>query len=208
MGAKLRRLYKVGLTGGIGSGKSFVAGLFELYNIPVYYADKEAKRLMYRDKALKDSIKRLLGSDSYHNNGRLNRAYISRKIFNDKSLLKKMNALVHPAVKADFSNWALKQRAPYVLEESAIIYENKLNPHFDKVILVTADKEVRIERVMQRDGLTAEQVESRMKNQFSDKKKVSLADFVIENNGPGKNGLIMQIDKVHKEIISLIRKKK
>jgi len=206
--AKLNRLYKVGITGGIGSGKSYVARLFGQYGIPVYYADKEAKRLMNRDKNLKASIKQLLGSEAYHKNGRLNRASVASSIFNDKSLLKKVNALVHPAVKEDFFNWAENQKASYVLEESAIIYENKLTPNFDKVILVIADKDIRIARVKQRDGLSNKQIESRIKNQFSDKKKVSLADFVIENNSTGKAALRKQVEKVHKAIISLTRKKK
>jgi len=204
---KYNSLLKVGLTGGIGSGKSFVAKIFELYRIPVYYADKEAKRLMYRDPKLKALIKDLLGNKSYHRNGRLNRAFVADKIFNDKSLLKKINGLVHPAVRRDFENWTTEQSTPYVLEESAILFENKLNKGFDKIILVIADKAVRINRVMRRDNISQTQVESRIKNQLSDKKKVTLADFVIENNGPGTKGLIRQVNKIHKTLININKEK-
>ena len=116
----------MGLTGGIGSGKSFVAKRFELLGVPVYYADKEAKRLMYQDSQLKSSIKTLLGKKAYHNNGRPNRSYIAKKIFNDKDLLGGINKLVHPAVKLDFEIWAEQQHSKYVLEESALIFEHKI----------------------------------------------------------------------------------
>ncbi len=191
---------KIGLTGGIGSGKSYVAKLFEQIGVPVYYADKEAKRLMISSQALKADIKDLLGPEAYHRNGRLNRAYVANKIFSDKTLLQGINKLVHPTVRDDFAYWSQKQKYAYVLEESAIIYENKLQKYFDKVILVTAEKSVRIERVMKRDKANREQVENRMKNQLSDKKKVTLADFVLENNGTGKTDLISQIKLLDKEL--------
>ena len=191
---------KIGLTGGIGSGKSYVAKLFEQIGVPVYYADKEAKRLMISSQALKANIKDLLGPEAYHRNGRLNRAYVANKIFSDKTLLQGINKLVHPTVRDDFAYWSQKQKYAYVLEESAIIYENKLQKYFDKVILVTAEKSVRIERVMKRDKANREQVENRMKNQLSDKKKVTLADFVLENNGTGKTDLISQIKLLDKEL--------
>ena len=191
---------KIGLTGGTGSGKSYVAKLFEQIGVPVYYADKEAKRLMISSQALKADIKDLLGPEAYHRNGRLNRAYVANKIFSDKTLLQGINKLVHPTVRDDFAYWSQKQKYAYVLEESAIIYENKLQKYFDKVILVTAEKSVRIERVMKRDKANREQVENRMKNQLSDKKKVTLADFVLENNGTGKTDLISQIKLLDKEL--------
>ncbi len=194
-------MYKVGITGGIGSGKSFVAKLFELYGIPIYYADKEAKRLMFRDKSLKAAIKDLLGSSAYHKNGRVNRPNIASRIFADKKLLKSMNELVHPAVKRDFLNWAAEQNAPYVIEESAIIFENGLEKGFDKVILVIADQEVRIRRVMKRDKVLKEQVIARMKQQYPDEKKVPLADFVITNNGD--KGLIKQVNEFHHQLLEL-----
>jgi len=192
-------LLKVGLTGGIGSGKSYVARKFEKLGIPVYYADKEAKRLMIQDKLLKQDLKTLLGTASYHRNGRLNRAYVATKIFNDKQLLSKVNALVHPAVGRDFQIWAQTQESDYVLEESAIVFENGLQNNFDKVILVTAAEDVRISRVMKRDKITEEQVRSRIRQQLPDKKKISLANFVINNDG--KSDLEVQILAIHKELL-------
>ena len=117
-------MLKIGLTGGIGSGKSYVATKFEKLGISIYFADKEAKKLMNSNKRLKQDIKQLLGQESYHRNGRLNRAYVSSKIFNDSTLLNKVNNLVHPAVKLDFRQWAERQDALYVIEESAIIFEH------------------------------------------------------------------------------------
>lgn len=198
-------MLKIGITGGIGSGKSFVAKIFEMYGIPVYYADKEAKRLMYQSQTLKSSIKDLLGNEAYHRNGRLNRPYIASKIFAEKKLLKKMNGLVHPAVKVDFLKWAERQTAPYVLEESAIIFENGLDKGFDKVILVVADKEVRIQRVMKRDKISKEQVKARMKQQFTDEKKVPLADYIIDNSGGKKDGLIKQLNALHHKLLELTK---
>ncbi len=200
-------MFKVGLTGGIGSGKSYVARIFEAQSIPVYYADKEAKRLINSNKELKAKIKELLGREAYHRNGRINRSYVSSLIFNEKKLLKQMNAIIHPAVKQDFEKWGQQQKAPYVLEESAILFENKLHVYFDKTILVTADKEVRKARVIKRDRVTSEQVESRINNQWPDKKKVSLADFVIENNGVDNEALLEQILLIHNKLIRLSKMK-
>ncbi len=191
---------KVGLTGGIGSGKSFVARRFELLGIPVYYADKEAKRLMYQDQHLKADIKDLLGMESYHKNGRPNRPYIAQKIFKDKTLLTGINGLVHPKVKLDFEEWANNQYSNYVIEESAIIFEKKMN-HFDFVILVVASKAKRIERVIKRDGVTKKQVESRISQQLPDDQKLKLADFVIKNEGRNISSLDNQIKEIHKSLI-------
>ncbi len=193
-------MIKIGLTGGIGSGKSYVAKKFEALGIPVYYADARAKILMYRSPSLKSEIKNLLGKEAYHNNGRLNRPVVAQKIFNDKKLLKKLNGIVHPAVYHDFVAWADLQKAPYVLEESAIIFESKIQARFDKVILVTADKALRIQRVVKRDRTNPEQIKSRMKNQLSDEKKIPLADFVIYNNG---DNLDEEILDIHNQILKL-----
>jgi len=192
-------MFKVGLTGGIGSGKSYIAGFFEKKGIPVYYADKEAKRLMYRNKALKKRIQVLFGKQAYHRNGRLNRAYIASIIFQDKSMLKKLNAIVHPAVGQDFVEWANNQNALYVIEESALIFEIDGQDNFDKTILVVADKEVRFKRVMKRDKSTREQVKARMDKQFSDKKKKGLADYIISNS-EGDN-IEDQVEKIHRLIL-------
>jgi len=195
-------MYKVGLTGGIGSGKSFVARVFESLDIPVYYSDKEAKSLMYKDKVLKDSIKALLGIKAYHNNGRPNRSYIASKIFNDKKLLNKINALVHPAVKRDFELWANRQKSLYVLEESALLFEIKSQSFFEKIILVIADEDVRVARVMKRDKTTQKAVMSRISKQLKDDKKIPLADFIVDNNG--NKSILQQVLKIHKKILKNI----
>ena len=196
---------KVGLTGGIGSGKSFVARHFLALGIPVYFADKEAKRLMNKDTNLKQAIKDLLGTEAYHTNGWLNRAYVAKQIFENRSHLKAINGLVHPAVKEDFLLWANQQASSYVLEESAILFENGLDASFDKIIVVTAPEELRISRVIKRDSVTEKQVMARMKQQLPDKKKVALANFVINNDG--ESDLQKQIDSIHKSLIEISNSK-
>ena len=196
-------MFKVGLTGGIGSGKSYVAKKFAALGIPVYYADTEAKRLMIQDKILKSEIKVLLGQAAYYRNGRLNKPYVARKIFNDQKLLAGINNLVHPAVKRDFMSWADSQVSKYVIEESAILFENGLDKSFDTIILVTAEKDLRIRRVIKRDKVTKEQVIARMNQQLTDEKKLPLAKFVVVNNED--SDIISQISSIHKEILSLIK---
>lgn len=188
----------VGITGGIGSGKTTCCLLFEELGIPVYYADSRAKQLMISNKALKKQIKELLGKKAYHNNGRPNRQYIASKIFNDKALLKKMNALVHPAVGMDVIGWAQAQKSSYVLYEAALLVENGSYKNFDHLIVVTCPKEERIRRVMKRDGSNKEEVLARMKNQLPEKKKVAVADFIIDNSGEGQ--LKKQILDIHKQL--------
>ncbi len=192
---------KIAITGGIGSGKTFVSELFKCIGIPVYSADSNAKRLMLVDKQLKKGIKNLLGDESYYKNGRPNRDYIAHKIFNKKSLLKKMNALIHPAVRNHFELWASNQDAPYVLEESAIVYEAGLESYFDAVILIIADEKLRIERVKKRDALDEKSIKERITNQISDRIKSKRADFIILNDG--SISLIKQVNEVHNKILNL-----
>lgn len=170
----------VGLTGGIGSGKSTVAGFFKALGVPVYNSDKEAKRLMGTSKALKKEIIKLLGENAYIGQ-KLNKTHISSMIFNDKSVLEKMNLLVHPAVRTHFLGWVEKQIAPYVIQESALIFENSTTGHYDATILVIAPEDLRIQRVMDRDGTSRKAVVERMANQLNDEEKIPLADFVLEN---------------------------
>ncbi len=176
-------MLKIGVTGGIGSGKTTVCSLFELLNIPVYYADLMAKKLMVSNDRLIKNIKKLLGSNSYDSNGNLNKSYIADIIFNNKEKLESLNKLVHPAVNIDFEKWAKTQNSPYVLKEAALLFENGSYKNLDYNLLVTAPLELRIFRVIKRDNITREDVLSRVNNQLPDSKKIILADFVINNDG-------------------------
>lgn len=189
---------KVGLTGGMGSGKSTVAGMFTDLGIPVYNSDLEAKRLMNQDEALKKQIIALLGKAAYQS-GVLNRSFIAEKVFNNRDLLKKLNKIVHPAVREDFRAWAERQTAPYVLQEAAILFENGSSGEFDAMILVTAPKKIRIKRILERDGLSESAIRERMKHQWSEKKKKALAHFVIENTDLDQTREAVQ--EIHKTLI-------
>ncbi len=188
----------VGLTGGIGSGKTTVAKAFKALGVPVYIADVEAKKLMTRSKVIKRKLIALFGEKAYIDNN-LNRSYIANIIFNDKNYLKKMNAIVHPKVARHFERWLAKQEAPYVIKEVAILFENGGNEQCDFVITVTAPKSTRIERVMERDKTSKEKVEAIMKNQWTDNKKAKLSDFVIVNKT--LENTMLQVKSVHQEIL-------
>lgn len=170
----------VGLTGGIGSGKSTVAQMFRDLGVPVYDSDAEAKRLMVHSAELKNAIIALLGKDAY-TDGTLDRGYIAEKVFTDPGLLEKLNALVHPAVRMDFTQWAEKQKAPYVIQETALIFENGIQDLYDRILLVTAPLKLRIDRVMDRDGVTEKQILERMEHQLEDDQKENQAHFCIQN---------------------------
>jgi dephospho-CoA kinase len=172
----------VGLTGGIGSGKTTVGRMFVELGVPIYDSDKEAKKLMQSSKKLRRAIKTLFGKKAYSDK-KLDRTFISEKVFNDKSLLEQLNAIVHPAVRKHFASWVKKQESPYVIQEAAIILEQGTQAFYDKIILVTAPKEDRIARVAQRDThLNKNQIEKRIEIQLPDSKKIGLADYVIENH--------------------------
>lgn len=170
----------VGLTGGIGSGKSTVAKMFLELGVPVYNSDERAKKLMNTSAEIKNQIISFLGKESYHEE-KLNRAYIAKKVFNDTTLLAQLNAIVHPVVREDFLKWTGEQEYCYVIQETALLFENNAQQLYDSIILVTAPKEERISRVVSRDNGTREQVIARMNNQMDDEEKLNLSDFVIEN---------------------------
>ncbi len=170
----------VGLTGGIGSGKTTVAKLFSELGVPVYIADIEAKKLTNSSSVIRRKLIKLLGNETYLN-GSLNRKYVADKIFADEALLNAVNAIIHPKVAAHFKKWVLNQKTNYVIKEAAILFENGSYKECDVVILVTAPKALRIERVKTRDNATQSEIEQRMDNQWSDSKKKKLADIVIEN---------------------------
>ena len=170
----------IGLTGGIGSGKTTVAQLFSELGVPIYIADTEAKKLMDSSKVIRRKLVALLGEDAYSGT-KLNRKFVADKIFNDKFLLDAVNAVIHPKVAAHFKKWVSKQKATYVIKEAAILFENGSYKDCDMVILVTAPKQMRINRVMARDNTSKAEIEQRMNNQWSDEKKLKLADIIIEN---------------------------
>jgi len=170
----------VGLTGGIGSGKSTVAQFFESFDVPVYNSDIEAKALMVNSKRIKKSLIDLLGKKAYKGK-KLNKKYIADKIFNDQRLLEKINSIVHPAVRKHFLKWSKKQDAPYVIQETALLFENLSAEFYDQIILVTAPENIRVERVVKRDDSTKKEVLSRLEKQLPDAKKIPLADYIIEN---------------------------
>ena len=170
----------VGLTGGIGSGKSTVAGFFVELGVPVYIADIEAKRLTNTSKIIRKKIIALLGKDAYNKDG-INRRLVADKIFNDKSLLERVNRIIHPKVALHFKQWLLKQTAPYCIKEAAILFENGSYKNCDYTILITAPTTIRIKRVLERNMTTEFEIEDRISNQWDDEKKIPLADFQIEN---------------------------
>ena len=188
----------VGLTGGIGSGKSTVAKMFKKLGVPVYNSDKKAKKLMKSSKKIRKSIKGLLGDEAYAGK-KLNKAYIAGRIFQDKTLLDQMNAIVHPAVRRNFIAWANKQQAPYVIQEAAIIFENDLHQFYDKIILVTAPEKLRIKRVMDRDGIPKSEILVRIANQWKDTRKIQLSDYVIHNLELDNTAL--RVNEVHRLLL-------
>jgi len=193
----------VGLTGGIGSGKTTVANFFKELGIPVYIADIEAKKLMNRSKVLRKKLIKLFGQKAYLQ-GELNRPYIAEKIFSDESLLQQMNDIVHPKVGKHFKKWVLKQNAPYVIKEAAILFENNSYINCNYIITVIANETDRIQRVLERDNTSKVKIRAIMDNQWSDEDKVQLSDFVIKNNTLADTE--NQVNAVHKELLNSIKK--
>ena len=192
----------VGLTGGIGSGKSTIAEYFKALGIPVYSSDARAKDLMESNGQLKVELIRLFGDKAYVNDC-LNRTYIAELVFSNPELLDRLNTLVHPVVQADFMAWANLQNAPYVIQEAAVLFENGGYKNFDYTILVKAPLEERVRRVMVRDGVSREAVLSRIQNQRSDAQKEPLADFVIENlNLESSREIVL---KIHELLLQAIK---
>ena len=170
----------VGLTGGIGSGKSTVANMFKKLGVPVYNSDERAKHLMNTSLEIKNQLIELLGEEAYEGD-KLNRSFIAKKVFSNADLLAELNNIVHPIVRKDFIDWTNDQDYRYVIQETALLFENKSEDLYDSIILVTAPKEERIARVVDRDKSTKEQVISRMNNQLDDEAKLDLSNYVIEN---------------------------
>ncbi|MFN7313124.1 MAG: dephospho-CoA kinase [Bacteroidota bacterium] len=191
----MRRPLKIGITGGIGSGKTTICEIFSRLNVPVYNADERARWLMHHNKKIINGVN-LIFSPMAYINGELNRAHLSAMVFSDHSLLRKLNELVHPVVQADFLNWVKQQDSDYVIKEAALLFESKSFLDLDAVICVTAAQSIRIERTMRRDGLSEEAVFKRIKNQLNQSVKEQLADYIIENNP--EDLIIPQVLRLHK----------
>jgi dephospho-CoA kinase len=193
-------MLKVGITGGIGSGKTTVAKLFEALNIPVYYADDRAKWLMANDKNLRQALINLLGDEVFDSGNQLNRKAIASKVFANPTLLSQLNQLVHPAVASDFNAWSstFEHEKPYVLKEAALLVESGSYKELDKLIVVNAPLELRIERTIKRDNTTRQAVLDRIKNQLADEEKIKLADFIIQNGL--MDNLTEQVQTIHQSL--------
>lgn len=191
-------MLKVGITGGIGSGKSIVAKVFETLGVPVYYADTASKRLMNEDEDLKQKISKEFGETAYVN-GPLNRSYLSSIVFNNPDKLAVLNAIVHPATIQDAEKWMQQQTTPYAIKEAAIIFESGSQEYLDKIIGVYAPTALRIHRTMRRDNITREEVLSRMNKQIDEEIKMRLCDYVITNDE--QQLIIPQVLKIHQLLI-------
>lgn len=193
-------MIKLGVTGGIGSGKTTVAQLLEVMGVPVYIADEESKRLTDQDPLIRQQLIALFGTSIYNERG-LNRPLLASHIFSDKALLKQVNGIIHPIVKQDFLRWAAEQPTACCAIETAILFESGFDGIVDKSVMVYAPSALRIQRVMQRNGVEREEVERRMQSQMSDEAKRDLADYVLYNDD--SRALIPQLIALLSEIMPL-----
>lgn len=191
-------MLKIGITGGIGSGKSTVCRVFSVMGIPVFEADKVARKLMDTDEEIHEKLVRLFGAAVYLPDQTVNRKYLAGIVFKDPSLLAQLNEIVHPVVRKTFFDWCERQKSPYIIHEAAILFESGFYKMMDKTITVVTNEDERIQRVMKRDGITMELVKERIKNQWSDEERMKLADFVIGNNDDQL--IIPQIIEIDKKI--------
>lgn len=196
-------MLKIGLTGGIGSGKSTVAKIFETLGIPVYYADAEAKRLMNSSETLKKVIRQNFGEATYEND-QLNRKYLAGIVFNNPEKLELLNALIHPVTINDAEQWMQQQSAPYSIKEAALLFESGAAENLDFIVGVYAPQALRIKRVMKRDGLTTDEIMKRINRQVNEEMKMKLCDFVIINDE--QELLIPQVLKLHQHFSGLSNK--
>lgn len=190
----------IGLTGGIGSGKSTVASFFSELGVPVYIADNQAKEIMDKPEVIQE-IQSVFEDNILNEDRKLNRKKIASIVFNNPKQLDKLNAIVHPKVKEDFKQWLqINKDHKFIIKEVAIIFETQSEKEYDKIILVTAPKKVRISRVMKRDGLSEEKVLERIQNQLPDIDKIPKSDFVINNTNFNKT--LKEVKKIHKKLIN------
>lgn len=197
-------MFRVGITGGIGSGKTTVSAIFKLLGIPVYYADDAAKKLMQEDKKLVSQIIDHFGAKSYKD-GQLDRQFLSSIVFNNAEELNRLNALVHPATINDAKNWMLQQSTPYAIKEAALIFESGSQDQLDFIIGVYSPEAIRIHRVMKRDNTDRESIKSRMKKQIDESLKMRLCDTIILNDE--QHLVIPQVLVLHKKLLKLAEEK-
>ena len=174
-------MFKIGLTGGIGSGKTIVAQIFHIIGIPVFYADIEAKK-MYADSKVREQIVNIFGENIYINNEILNKQLLAAKIFADKQLLIKVNNIIHPVVQQKFAEWLAVQKSPYVILEAAVLIESGFNKLMDKIIVVNASQDLRVARIVARDKQSPDIIMQRINNQMNTEERCKYADFIIDNN--------------------------
>lgn len=191
-------MLKVGITGGIGSGKSLVAKLFSMLGIPVYESDQRAKWLIEHHRTIISEIKELLGEESYNDEGKYNKIFVSKAVFQNEELLKKLNQIVHPRVHQDFEEWVIVQNTPFVIKEAAIMSRNA---GLDKIIVVDSPKDLRIKRLLNRDAhRDKSEIEKVISNQKTEKEFLEMADFVINND---ENSLLIpQVLGIYNELTS------
>jgi len=197
-------ILRIGLTGGIGSGKTTVAKIFELLGVPVYYADEEARRIMNENEELRLSIQKEFGEAAYKN-GELDRSYMASNVFQNPVKLEMLNALVHPATIRDATNWMLEQRTAYAIKEAALIFESTAAGELDYIIGVYAPVSLRIKRAMERNGVSYDEVLKRMNNQIDEDIKMKLCDFIIYNDE--QKLLIPQVIELHQKLLRLAEEK-
>jgi len=195
-------MLKVGITGGIGSGKTTVSKVFEVLGIPVFYADVVAKEIMVTDLILMEGVRAAFGEESYSAAGVLNNKHIAKIVFNDTLQLEALNALVHPAVFRAFDSWlaGIPSTTPYILKEAALLFESDSYKMCDTSILVLAPEAVKLNRVMKRDQVTEEQVRARMNKQLSDQQKLALADHQIYNDE--SQSIILQVMELNTRFVN------
>jgi len=198
----IREKFKLGITGGIGSGKTSVCKVFEVLQIPVFSADLVAQQMMESDKEIIKGINSIAGKDLY-SSGKLDRMTLASIIFNDNTLLKKVNSLVHPGVFEQFRRWVPEQTAPYVIMEAAILFESGASEIVDRIVTIIAPAEERIQRVILRNKLSKEQITERMRNQMDDEARVRNSDYIISNS---ENEMIIPaILAIHNDILNFIK---
>lgn len=188
-------MIKIGVTGGIGSGKTLVCRIFGILGVPVYYADAEARRIMEEDPDVTRGIRARFGEEAYDASGRLDRRYMAERVFGNPEKLQLLNSLVHPATIRDSDEWARRQQVPYVMKEAALLFETEAFHHVDKVLGIYAPRAVRMARAMRRDGLSREEVQRRMDSQLNETIKMRLSDYLIDNDDV--HAVLPQVLRMH-----------